>query len=1320
MPFENTLGGPFDGPHEQCMYDQMAADLEAALGNDSRLHILLGNFQCEKQFDALYIGPKGICIIELKSESGQLYAPQNEEWYMEDREIKAAGCLNPFKQVHTCKFKLIDRLTPRWKREFGEAPSPRWHFINGRVVFNDPLVFENRLDDSAGTWFRIKGLKGIGSHLAGLQIKTFDLSDAQIRFVADAVLNRSPRGTAREAIASSAVLFLNDSEFAISMRALLNQQGDASIALGIIRSFQQQIEQGMDPLAAVPFESSSEIEGLRIHKLTRNYRLLVIHHHGKNFLVKVCTDSDASAWIVANHGLVYTVDSVTGRIQPTKVDIQVSQSIPEPTKDNIPFVQRVEADLLNADVPLSEIEAVSKVDENTSFQDRLEALEGIEDPDLREMAKDFIELLRQGKHEQAIARIKLYSDQAVPLAEAPELQEEAVTDVGNSETLIDWKNLPAHELEQLIKAVPEDKWMFFLHPGQDEVVKKDFPKPVVLTGVSGSGKTAVLMHRARRMAVEFPQERVLVLALNESLATMIGWNLDSLCSQEERARIHVRSFHDYLRDLLSEMDARTFLTEMAVYTGQEEVMRPKLEGVSDDVVHTFFQAKDESDLMSLFDDFLFGLKGESRDVLEEIDAYLTGQVPRLDVSQYLFEEMELLRSAFPAFEDYSGYIKDFKRQGRAIQFQAKHRNQVLKLLKLWEAFQIEQWFLDQMGLTQAAFFAIENHGSIGQRFRYRAVLVDEFQDFSNLDLRIIARIPKEKENGLFLTGDYAQKLYAKQLNLREADLADRSRARILKNYRNTRQILHAADTLLRAYPSQQGADDEEGNGILPPEYAIVEGSKPTAYRTPSPIRSAWLDVQDAVEYGVPSQAICIISANTERYPLQDIIEACPEGLKASELSGWRDQGSRSVVVSDILTVKGFEFRNVLILGLEKDIFPEIGRMTEELWRDAQRLYVAITRGRTEVRFYYGETPSPFLKKMGETVAYADAATIPLEKSVLEPAVATEVLSAETSNEQAPVEEEVPDLEVEEPLRTFPDGAWYHSTVINGRKIVTFRRRPNQIEMASILSTTQSQISNWLRDGHNLQLIPTSSLEWHLVEYLAGKLDVIVEYHEKGKALEHELAVPLVHTPEPSAPPIVAEQSGGAGSIQLAEVTLGDATRTFDDLVVLFGGEDSEPVPVVVTEYPVTGPGGLRLSIHVKRSLGGRGQVTCGENHTTEPKWQRLVNRLRQSIYDVPGEEGGSFFMELEQARFQPGGNGWSGRYKPSFADLDRGAGFSVSECLISHGADMVTTRREAYGEENRRHSWPCVCFGPDAEIVPAVAYVVTTILPLLHGVEHHA
>jgi len=397
----------------------------------------------------------------------------------------------------------------------------------------------------------------------------------------------------------------------------------------------------------------------------------------------------------------------------------------------------------------------------------------------------------------------------------------------------------------------------------------------------------------------------------------------------------------------------------------------------------------------------------------------------------------------------------------------------------------------------------------------------------------------------------------------------------------------------------------------------------------------------------------------------------------------------------------------------------VGRMPAELWRDAQRLYVAITRGRNEVRFYYQNEASPFLRSMGDTVAYADAALLPKLKSV---EVVAEIQDVEMPAEE--LVESVPEPLIEKPEEPLPvpaetdyfsDGSWYRITVINSEKIVTFRRQPSQIDLAGILGTTPTQISNWLHDGPNLHLVPSSPLEWHLVEHLAGKLDVVVEYHGKNKPRSIASAATSPSLPShreifPESNPAPLAGSCAGQDIIIGEVSLASVTNVTQSMMIPFSG--GGPLPAKIREYPLTGPGALRLVIHDKRFDEGTGQVTCGANNSGDPFWQRIVNRLRQGIYAVPEDE--TFFMELEQARMTLGTDDWSSRYKATLAELDEGAGLSVQDRLMELGAIEVGTREEVYGEENRRKTWLCVSFAPDNLVVPLAAYSMTTILPLLH------
>ena len=75
-------------------------------------------------------------------------------------------------------------------------------------------------------------------------------------------------------------------------------------------------------------------------------------------------------------------------------------------------------------------------------------------------------------------------------------------------------------------------WMLFLHPEQKKIAEKDFRGPARLRGVSGSGKTSVLVHRARYLAKKYRQP-VLLVTLTESMRKLlIIWQMIFVASSE--------------------------------------------------------------------------------------------------------------------------------------------------------------------------------------------------------------------------------------------------------------------------------------------------------------------------------------------------------------------------------------------------------------------------------------------------------------------------------------------------------------------------------------------------------------------------------------------------------------------------------------------------------------------------------------------------------------------------------------------------------------------------------------------------------------------
>ena len=88
----------------------------------------------------------------------------------------------------------------------------------------------------------------------------------------------------------------------------------------------------------------------------------------------------------------------------------------------------------------------------------------------------------------------------------------------------------------------------------------------------------------------------------------------------------------------------------------------------------------------------------------------------------------------------------------------------------------------------------------------------------------------KKKNGLFLTGDVAQKINAKQFDIMKVvsreELVDR---RLLKNYRNSKQILDMAYSMVEKVlnlDSDNTGSHSDVDKILKPELADKESAMP--------------------------------------------------------------------------------------------------------------------------------------------------------------------------------------------------------------------------------------------------------------------------------------------------------------------------------------------------------------------------------------------------------------------------------------------------------------------------------------------------------------
>ena len=74
------------------------------------------------------------------------------------------------------------------------------------------------------------------------------------------------------------------------------------------------------------------------------------------------------------------------------------------------------------------------------------------------------------------------------------------------------------ELRRVVGETDFAAWRVFLHPLQKQFVDRDYNGPAKVTGGAGTGKTVVVLHRARRLAVREPRPRVLLTTFTRNLA----------------------------------------------------------------------------------------------------------------------------------------------------------------------------------------------------------------------------------------------------------------------------------------------------------------------------------------------------------------------------------------------------------------------------------------------------------------------------------------------------------------------------------------------------------------------------------------------------------------------------------------------------------------------------------------------------------------------------------------------------------------------------------------------------------------------------------
>lgn len=970
MPFKSFLPAEFAHEHERLLFDELRQLLDAELEGEVDHYALIGNLLIgDSEIDALFIQRNAITIIEFKEYGGEVHFSENGPWTAAGIEVRGNKSGNPFRQVRGYRFDLMNWFNRKEDRLMAGAGNNPWGHISGMVLFGKPITFNEQLPVKINPWFHICDINEAVDRLLSLESPAIHLSgDIIDRMIEELEVGAPiPRGQDRR----FRVAYLNQSGFREVLIQMQEAGGPRQRAAMRIRELVERARGGADSFATVDSIPADGIEGGRIYNLFLPCKLVAIRHNNILYLCYAGLPDEVNRWLESHRGMTIALDAQTGQISLTTVspgsdgpqELPASSSF---TTDNKPFFSRVEGIDLENLVPQKAIrKLLNGLNENSTEDEVLEVLDAVADRDLRTFLFDIIYALRTNDIKAAEARIRLRNGEALPAMDAGSAEAEAIDSRVNSDQVVVLSDKLPGEIEQLLDPSRFEDWMLYLHPDQKDIVDQDFERPVILSGVSGSGKTCILVHRARRLAEKYPGERIGIITLNRSLARLIQNLVNKLCVKGENSSIHVMAFYDYFQSLIRTIGAHKYLQEIHDLFPAGHGLREVANYVDPRELANEEDYLSGENLRDTWEDYW------AQDHIAKLQKRLCEflQWEGVNPPKYLKDEFLLIRSAFSLRERKREYM-EVERKGRAIRLDKDKRDDVLTMLHLYEEYMLHGHMMDDAGLSQILIPVANEVAKLPADKRFRCLLVDEFQDLSTLDFRILIRVPTDAENGLFLAGDRAQKIFTKSLSFEKCTLGqgNATQLSIKKNYRNSRQILDAASLLVSEYGNMAKAQGVEIE-LLDPELAARETAKPIARKAADPVAEAWRRAEEWRGDAEKPKSVCIAVANPDVMPVDEVLKARPAHIKAALLTGDYLSEPDTMVIGHIGDVKGFDFSLIVIVGLDSKQFPDKDQPKEECWRDALRLYVAMTRGRDQVVMLYENEPSEFLRVMSDKLLW---------------------------------------------------------------------------------------------------------------------------------------------------------------------------------------------------------------------------------------------------------------------------------------------------------------------------------------------------------------
>ena len=629
------------------------------------------------------------------------------------------------------------------------------------------------------------------------------------------------------------------------------------------------------------------------YQLAGGCRLITVKDKNVTVLLFAGTHKECDKWLNKNKGLeiVYsTSDNVFKTVHKTENILNEEKQVYADTDFSKGYLyEKISEKYYNLITQgIDKRTLLIRFEKFTSITDVETIKQACKEFDDDEKSKLFFDVfmsLRRGDSEEAKSIIDLYSGKSISLKN---LTEEDLKKLTNGEQYFNFEQFGKELYEHILNTTNYQQWMLFMHSEQKKIVDSDFKEPAKLSGVSGSGKTCIVIKRAIRLAEIYPDQKVLILTLNKALATLIKDLFCYACPEKNRKNIDVFSFWELCQILLKEFENKDFnkYYNNVTWKNNEHIT---------DIWREYYTCENNNNDAEIFFDIHKSLL--ARDVYPK---------------EYLYQELNYIRSAFSP-DNRLQYL-NMERQGRSIPFDTHNRNKILKGLDGWEDKMNFVGITDYLGLATALYYHLDKLNP-----RYRSILVDEVQDFGTIELKIIRKLVAKNTNDVFLCGDHAQQVYTKYHNPKEAGINLTGRfISLRRNYRNSREILAAAYHVLYENSTSDDFSCASFSEIYEPEYANFSTIKPVIIHTDSLKKEFGYCFHFLAElFKNENKKACIVLCG---YSLKEV-KLIGTMLHLPVLDGSININNSNIFLSDLEQTKGFEFDMLCILNCNYGIIP---------------------------------------------------------------------------------------------------------------------------------------------------------------------------------------------------------------------------------------------------------------------------------------------------------------------------------------------------------------------------------------------------------------